>query len=75
MLLLTRIIFAVIVIILSVYGFVTQNTNMFPYIFMFLSLMMVVIGLDEWKKDRKMYCWISFSMSVVLLLVTFQAFN
>ena len=54
-----RVIFAVIVTFIAGYGLITNNLEFQSYMMFFLSLMMLVMGLEEFWKDRKVMGWFS----------------
>ena len=74
MLLILRVIFAVIVAIIGGYGLITKNFEFQSYMLFFLSLMMLVMGLEEFQKGRKVYVWISLVAFLFLLFVSLQGF-
>ncbi|MDK8641887.1 DUF3953 domain-containing protein [Niallia taxi] len=53
MLKILRIIFSLIAGILAIYSLITNNNETMPIICGFLGLAFVVMGLTEWKKDKK----------------------
>lgn len=69
MLLGLRIILAIIIITLSVYGLVSDNHEMYPYMFLFLGLMMMVIGISEFKAKRQAIAIMCILASVFVLFV------
>lgn len=72
MLTIIRIILALSVIILASYGLITQDFRFQSLMMFSLSLMMLVIAISEFKKNRKGYGWISAIAFVFLLVVSLQ---
>ena len=72
MLLILRVIFAVIVAIIGGYGLITKNFEFQSYMLFFLCLMMLVMGLEEFQKGRKVYAWISIFAFLFILFVSLQ---
>ena len=73
MLKVSRIILAVIVIIMAGYGLLTENQLLQPYMLFFLGLMMLILGLEEFQKGRKVYGYLSLFVFMFLLIVIFIA--
>lgn len=67
-----RIILAVIVVLISGYGLITNNFELQPYMMFFLGIMMLVMGLDELQNGRKEYGWISLVVFLLLLFVSIK---
>ncbi|MFS0562059.1 YczI family protein [Terribacillus sp. 179-K 1B1 HS] len=57
---------AIIVVCLSVYGFITGNHETSSYMLLFLGLMCLVMGVSQFKEKRK-------SMGVILFVTSFFA--
>ncbi|MGM0875244.1 MAG: DUF3953 domain-containing protein [Bacillota bacterium] len=74
MLKISRTILAVIVIFISGFGLFTQNFKFQPYMMFFLSLMMMVMGLEEFQKERKGTGWIFITVFLFILFVSIQGF-
>ncbi|RPF50271.1 DUF3953 domain-containing protein [Aquisalibacillus elongatus] len=75
MLKILRIIFSVIAGIFAVYALMTKNFEVYPYMFLFLSLMMLVMGLEELQKGRKGYGWLSIMTFLFVFSGTFYIFT
>ena len=73
MLKISRVILAAIVIIMAGYGLLTENQWLQPYMLFFLGLMMLVLGLEEFQKGRKVYGYLSMFVFLFLLIVIFIA--
>ncbi|PAF21019.1 hypothetical protein CHH49_13295 [Terribacillus saccharophilus] len=74
MLLVLRIILAIIVITLSVYGLVSDNHDIYPYMSLFLGLMILVIGISEFKAKRQAIAIMCIFISVFILFVAAYEF-
>ena len=74
MLEITRIILCVITILLAAYGLVTGNFELQPFMIFFLGLLMLVMGLIEFRKERKKYGWLFIVAFLLSLFVSIQAF-
>lgn len=73
MLEITKIILSVTTIVLAAYGLITQNFEVQPLMSLSLGLLMLVMGLIEFKKERKTYGWIyifTFLFSIITLIQT-----
>ncbi|MGG4168979.1 hypothetical protein ABEW00_16180 [Rossellomorea vietnamensis] len=70
-----RISIAVIVMALSLYGLISNNTSILPFTMAGLAIMMVVMGAEERQKNRKSYrCYLFFAVSLLLILVSIEGF-
>lgn len=74
MLLVLRIILAIIVITLSVYSLASDNHEIYPYMSLFLGLMMMVIGISEFKAKRQAIAIMCILVSVFVLFVAANEF-
>ena len=74
MLLTLRVVLGVIVIVIAGYGLMTGNFEFQPFMLLFLSLMMFVMGLEEFKKGRKGYGWIGIVVFIFVFFVSLQGF-
>ncbi|MCA1042244.1 YczI family protein [Bacillus infantis] len=74
MLMILRVILAVISASIAVYGLITANFEFQSYMLFFLGLMMLVMGLEEFQKERKVMGWISIMAFVFVLFVSLQGF-
>ena len=65
----------IIVGLLAAYGLITKTfdelSSLIPF---FLSLMMLLWGIEEFQKKRKIYAWMLFSISIFALFVSVQGF-
>ncbi|PAD35491.1 YczI family protein [Terribacillus saccharophilus] len=69
MLTVLRIILAIIVVTFGIYGLVTGNHELSPYMFFFLGLMFMVIGFSEFKVKRQGNAVICIIASIFVLFV------
>ncbi|KPL58523.1 DUF3953 domain-containing protein [Rossellomorea vietnamensis] len=70
-----RISIAVIVMALSLYGLISNNTSILPFTMAGLAIMMVVMGAEERQKNRKSYrSYLFFAVALFLILVSFESF-
>ena len=74
MLTMLRLLFAIITMVLAVFGLITKNFDYQAYAFLFLGLMALVMGIQEMQKKKKMMGWFSFIASVFFLYVAIQSF-
>ncbi|MFD4817714.1 DUF3953 domain-containing protein [Peribacillus butanolivorans] len=75
MLKILRIVFSIIVLILSGYGLITDNFELSSYMIFFLGALMLVIGLAELQKDRKRFWgYMSIIISLYAFFVSIQGF-
>lgn len=75
MLIILKVIFAVIAAFIGVYGLITKNFEFQSYMMFFLSLMILVMGLEEFRKERKFSGWVSiFAFLFVLFASLFPFF-
>ncbi|WP_064093332.1 DUF3953 domain-containing protein [Rossellomorea aquimaris] len=66
-----RIILALTVISMGAFTLLTDNHWLQPYMFFILCLMLLVMGLEELQKGRKAYGYLSFFVSMFLVIVLF----
>lgn len=74
MLRILRYIFSVLGLLFAVYGLITQNFTFSPYMILFLGLMFLVMGLEEFQKERKAYGWLLVIVFLFSLFVSIQGF-
>ncbi|MCZ8535381.1 DUF3953 domain-containing protein [Psychrobacillus psychrodurans] len=53
-LMLFQVIFAVLVMLIGIYGKVTENYNLLPLMLILLSVMFLIIGLREYKRTKSL---------------------
>ncbi|WP_078552095.1 YczI family protein [Bacillus alkalicellulosilyticus] len=74
MLKILRYVLSVIVILFAAYGLITQNFKYSHIMTFFMGLMMLVMGLEEFRKDRKAYGWLFVVVFLFSLFVSIQGF-
>ncbi|SET94037.1 Protein of unknown function [Salinibacillus kushneri] len=72
MLKILRYIFSIIAMVFAVYGLITSDFNFQPYMMFFLGLMLLVMGVEEFQKERKAYGWLLVVVFLFLLFVSIQ---
>ncbi|RIU93264.1 DUF3953 domain-containing protein [Oceanobacillus picturae] len=65
-----RFIFAAVAMFFAVYGITTGDFKFQPYMVFFLGLMMLVMGLEEFKNERKSYGVLLVIVFLLLLFVS-----
>jgi hypothetical protein len=74
MLRILRYVFAIIGFSLAVYGLITKNFEFQSYMIFTLGLMILVMGLEEFQKERKASGWLLVAVSIFSLFVSVQGF-
>ncbi|MCG3420640.1 DUF3953 domain-containing protein [Oceanobacillus jordanicus] len=69
-----RFIFATVAILFAVYGLITGDFKFQPYMVFFLGLMMLVMGLEEFKNERKSYGVLLVIIFLLLLFVSVKGY-
>ena len=67
-LMLFQIIFAVLVMSIGIYGKVTENYDLLPLMLILLSVIILIMGLREYKKTKSLL-WGIFSLCVSLFIL------
>ncbi|KEK12641.1 hypothetical protein EP18_08515 [Lysinibacillus sphaericus] len=57
MLITVQIILSIIGITLSIYGFMTHDYRLNFLMILFLGLFMLTLGINEFRRERKLYGW------------------
>ena len=73
MLIILRILLSIIVFVLGGYVLISGNNEVMPYMMFSLGAMMLVMGIDEIKKDRKKMGVIAIIVSIFIFYVSVQA--
>lgn len=63
-----RIIFGIIAAILAFYGLITNQLEVMPFMYLFLGLMFLVMGITEYKDNKKIAAYIIFILAGFNLL-------
>ena len=74
MLKILQIIFSIITVALASYGLVTQDFQLGAYMILFLGLTMLVLGIQEFKKDKKITGCMLIVVFVFSMVVAIQSF-
>nr|WP_026907259.1 YczI family protein [Paucisalibacillus globulus] len=74
MLKILRIVFSIVTMGLAVYGLTTQNFEYGHVMILFLGLMMLVLGIEEFQKGKKRSGWLSIIVSLFAIIVSIQGF-
>ncbi|MGP4063310.1 YczI family protein [Oceanobacillus sp. M65] len=74
MLKILRFIFVAVAIFFAVYGLTTGDFKFQPYMVFFVGLMMLVMGLEEFKKERKLYGVLLVIAFLFLLFVSLKGY-
>ncbi|MCK2020899.1 DUF3953 domain-containing protein [Peribacillus frigoritolerans] len=69
-----RMILALVVIVLSGYSLTAQTLELMPYYMFFLGALILVIGLAELQKDRKVWGYMNIFISLFVFFASIQAF-
>ncbi|PEP17999.1 hypothetical protein COE81_08525 [Bacillus wiedmannii] len=67
-----RITFALIALCIAIYGFISGNRDIMPYMFIFLGAMAFTIGLEEIKKQKQSSSILAFMAGAGALLLGFS---
>ncbi|ADU32204.1 hypothetical protein Bcell_3971 [Evansella cellulosilytica DSM 2522] len=74
MFIILRVIFAVIAASFAGYGLITKNFEFQSYMLFSLSLMVLVIGIEQFQKERKVTGWISIVAFLFVLFASLLVF-
>ncbi|OCA89911.1 DUF3953 domain-containing protein [Bacillus sp. FJAT-27986] len=74
MLKILRYVFSTVVLIFVLYGFITRSFAYQPFMIFFLGLMMLIIGLEEYQKGRKLFSWVSLGGFLFAMYVAIEGF-
>ncbi|TVP89759.1 MAG: DUF3953 domain-containing protein [Alkalibacterium sp.] len=69
-----HIIFSIFVLAIAAYSLIYQNFEFQNYMIVFLALMMLIVGLKEFKEERKLAGWTYIGVFIFVLLVSIQGF-
>lgn len=67
----SRIILSVITVLLAGYGLLTKNFMLQPLMVFFLGLLILVMGLDEFRKGRKGFGYLCIAIAI---FISFESF-
>ncbi|GGH20580.1 hypothetical protein GCM10008013_18020 [Paenibacillus segetis] len=74
MLKMLRFILSPVIIIIAAYGLITKNSEFQSLMILLLGLMMLVMGLEEFQKERKTYGWLLVVVFLFSIFVSVQGF-
>ncbi len=63
-----RYVFGAIVIVLAGYSVIIGNYALMPYIILSLGAMLLVIGLSEFQKEKRLFAYVYFAISAFNIL-------
>ncbi|MGE7920555.1 DUF3953 domain-containing protein [Viridibacillus sp. NPDC093762] len=63
-----QIIFAILVMLIGIFGKVTENYNFQPLMLMFMSVMLLIIGLREYKRSQNLLWGIFYLCTSLFIL-------
>ncbi|WP_188540792.1 DUF3953 domain-containing protein [Paenibacillus segetis] len=69
-----RFILSPVIIIIAAYGLITKNSEFQSLMILLLGLMMLVMGLEEFQKERKTYGWLLVVVFLFSIFVSVQGF-
>ena len=69
-----QILFSIIVVALAGYGLFTADFRFQVYMILFLGLTMLVMGLKEFNRNKKVSGWMLISVFAFSMFVVFQSF-
>ena len=69
-----QILFSIIVIVLAGYGLFTKDFQFQAYMILFIGLTMLVLGLQEFKRNKKLSGWILIGVFVFSIIVSIYSF-
>ncbi|WP_339171261.1 DUF3953 domain-containing protein [Solibacillus sp. FSL R5-0691] len=69
-----QILFSIITIALASYGLITQDFQLGAYVILFLGLSMLLAGLQEFKRDKKLSGWMLIGVFAFSMYVAIQSF-
>lgn len=69
-----RYIFSVLTLSLAIYGLISKNFNLSPIMLLFLGLMMLVMSIEEFQKNQKIYGILFSIVFIFALFVAVQGF-
>ena len=74
MLKILQILFSIIVLVLAGYGLFTKDFQFQAYMILFIGLTMLVLGLQEFKRNKKLSGWILIGVFVFSIIVSIYGF-
>ncbi len=74
MLKILRYVFSVVTILFAAYGLITKNFDFSHIMIFLLGLTMLIMGLEEFQKERKANGWLFVVVFIFSLFVSIQGF-
>lgn len=74
MLKILQIIFSIITVVFAGYGLFTKNFQFQAYMILFLGLTMLVLGLQEFKRNKKIMGWMLIGVFAFSIFAAIQTF-
>ncbi|WP_129691883.1 DUF3953 domain-containing protein [Gottfriedia acidiceleris] len=74
MLKILRMIFILIILILSIFGLITHKSGLLPYMHFFLAALFLLACIPEFKQKQKKLGYIYFIVSMLGFIVSMQEF-
>ncbi|MBT2655817.1 YczI family protein [Bacillus sp. ISL-18] len=65
---------SIVTFLLASYGLITKNFEFNYFMIFLLGLTMLIFGLEEFRKERKMYGWLMVVVFLFSLFVSIQGF-
>ncbi|AVK96867.1 DUF3953 domain-containing protein [Lysinibacillus sphaericus] len=75
MLKILRILFSIVGICLALYGFITKDYKFQAYMILFLGLMMLIMGIQEFQHQKKFTGWLLIFICLFSFFVAIQSFT
>lgn len=69
-----RYVLSVITLLLASYGFITKDFKLGDIMIFFLGLTLLVMGLEEFQKERKVMGWFLIAVFLFSLYVSIEGF-
>lgn len=60
---------SIILIVISVYSLMTNDDQLLPFIFLLLSVLFLLVGINEIKENRKFLGWMLISATICHCIV------
>lgn len=74
MFMILRVIFSTVTIAVGLYGLITDNFEYQPVMMLSMGLTIFVMGLDEFKQNKKRKGWLLMIFFAFILFVSIQSF-
>ncbi|MGE7750713.1 DUF3953 domain-containing protein [Lysinibacillus fusiformis] len=69
-----QILFSIIVVLLSTYSIITSDYQLNFLVLFFLGLLMLIIGIKEFQRERKVSGWLNIGVFLFSIFVSIQIF-